>query len=68
MNIKEVNVPKGYEVISIRFLRSEPTVFVLADNKFNKRVGLLSKDGGKTFKTQPHEFNLADRKKSRVRH
>lgn len=47
---KEINLPKDYEIIQIRASRLKPHVYIYANNKFNERVGLLSVDGGKSFK------------------
>lgn len=47
----EQNIPPRYKVVSIRIHKTTPTVYVFVEDleDDNKRKGLISKDGGKTY-------------------
>lgn len=52
MNRKELtkSIDPKYKIISVRIQDVKPVVYVLADDENGKRVGLMSIDGGKTYK------------------
>lgn len=47
----EQNIPARYKVISLRVHKTSPTVYAYVEDTQddNKRKGLISKDGGKTY-------------------